>query len=126
MREYMKDIIKKLKESFYGILPGFLLFGVPTIIATAVWLITNRNAIPRIMHFITIVGNGSFAVGLVTSILGFLGFINAFIAFLLWAKHFFDYLDDAKYYFQFWVPIIIAAFSWFAFLKIISVLIALQ
>ena len=122
----MKDIIKKIKESFYGILPGVLLFGVPTIIAAAVWLIDNHNSIPRIMHFITIVGNGSFAVGLITSILGFLGFINASIAFLLWAKHFLDYIEDAKNYFQYGVLIIIAAFSWFAFFKIIAMFFSLQ
>lgn len=126
MPEYMKDITDKLKEFLYGILPGFILLGIPAIIAVAVWLLANRNDAPRIVDFITIVGDGSFSIGLIFSILGFLGFINAFTAFLLWAKYFLDHVGTAKSFIRFWIPIILATFSWYAFLKIVSILIGMQ
>lgn len=69
------------------------------------------------------IGNGSWIIGILLIVFGFIGLINAFAAFMLWFKKFTELLEKkAKSSFWFWLAIIIVTFGWAALFKIIKMI----
>lgn len=119
----MKKFWERLKDMWYGMLPILLIVGIPLAVATAVWLVTNWNDIPKILGVVTDIGKGSLLYGVFLIIFGLIGLINAVIAFMMWAKAFLDLLDrKAKSHFWFWCIIIVVTVGWYALFKIITIL----
>ena len=66
-------------------------------------------------------GNGSWIIGILFIVFGFIGLINAFAAFMMWANAFFELLNrKAKSRFGFCIVIIVVTFSWYAFFEILK------
>lgn len=117
----MRNLWDRIKESFCGILPFFLLFGIPAILACFIWILTNWNEVHRVIDFIYALGNGSLAFGVILLLFGILGFVNAFAAVMLWLKHFLKWLNKgSKSRVWFWFLVIVATLGWAALFKIIS------
>lgn len=69
-------------------------------------------------------GNGSWVVGIILIVFGFIGLINACAAFMLWFKRFTEWLErldrKGKPRLLLWIIFIVVAFGWYALIKILS------
>lgn len=71
----MKKFFGKLKDLFYGALPILILFGIPTVIALAIFIIFNWDNL-KMLSFVDIIG----------IIFGTIGVFNISVGILLAVK----------------------------------------
>ena len=122
----MKKWFERLKEALCGILPLFILFGIPTVVAIVLWAIWNWDDIPVILSRISVIGNGSLIYGVILTLFGLIGLVNAFAAFIMWFKAFTEWMEKLdrkkKPRFLLWIIVIVVTFGWYALFELIKLL----
>ena len=117
----MAKLWQRIREAWYGALPILLLVGIPTVIGIVIGVISIWDDMPKIVRFITNIGDGYLVVGIMLLVLGFIGLIIAFTAFMMWLKAFLNWLDKhATNRFEFYFPIFVVTFALYAFFVIIK------
>ena len=68
----MKKFIKKILDTWYGILPILLLLSVPLALCIAI----GWRSIPAIITALSLIGGGSWLIGVLLVLFGAIGFLN--------------------------------------------------
>ena len=79
MKELLNKIFNKIMDTWYGILPFLILFGIPTVLC----IIIGWDKIVGLYNALIKVGNGSIFCGIVIFVLKLIGAINLLVGFIL-------------------------------------------